>query len=350
MKKMRPISRIIIAVSSLGLLATYFVPFWFIYLMAPQYPEGLTMKIWLNKLSGDVEIINGLNHYIGMKHIKASMFPEFHYLVYAVAALVVLGLVIAVSGNRKWLLSLIGLLVLSGVAAIYDFYQWGYDYGHNLDPKAPIQVPGFSYQPPVIGHKSLLNFDAYSYPDAGAWITISITGMLFMVWIFEFKRYRRQRKQPAAPSKRILKSGSALAACVALFFLSSCTVNPEPFVLGKDNCSFCKMTIVTPSFGGEILTRKGRIYKFDDLHCLISFLKSGNLKPNEVLNILAVNYQSPHQFIEVSNAVFIQDNNLHSPMSGNIAAFADRVAARNAENNAGILPAEWNTIYKSVTE
>src|SRR3954469_9510680 len=105
MKKLSIVSRIIIAVASLAIIATWFFPLWRIDLFAPQYPEGLVMKIWLNNLTGDVDIINGLNHYIGMKKLSVAMFPEFTYLVYVVALFVVYGLAIAVTGSRKILLS-----------------------------------------------------------------------------------------------------------------------------------------------------------------------------------------------------------------------------------------------------
>src|SRR3569832_942072 len=124
MKKMSTTSRILIAVGSLALIATYFLPVWFIFLIAPQYPEGLTMNIWLNKLTGQVEIINGLNHYIGMKHIKPEMFPEFTYLIYVVAFFILLGLVVAITGKRKLLFAYLILTVLGGVAAMVDFYKW----------------------------------------------------------------------------------------------------------------------------------------------------------------------------------------------------------------------------------
>ena len=81
---MTNVSRIIVGVSAILLAAVYFFPFWSIYLIAPQYPEGLSMQIWLNRLTGDVEIINSLNHYIGMKHIKAEMFGEFDFVIYVV--------------------------------------------------------------------------------------------------------------------------------------------------------------------------------------------------------------------------------------------------------------------------
>src|SRR5688572_27699230 len=184
MKRLCKISRIIIAIASLSLIATYFLPVWFIYLIAPQYPEGLTMQIWLYKLSGEVDIINGLNHYIGMKHIKEEMFPEFDFLVYVVGVFIIYGLAVAETGSRKLLLSYLVLTVLAAIAALYDFYKWGYDYGHNLDPTAPIQVPGLYYQPPVIGHRKLLNFDAFSYPDAGGWVVIVAGSVFFAVYIY----------------------------------------------------------------------------------------------------------------------------------------------------------------------
>src|SRR5688572_30633039 len=177
MKKMKLTSRIIIAVGSLAMCILLFVPLWSIYLIAPQYPEGLSMQIWLDKITGQVEIINGLNHYIGMKHIKAEMFPEFEFLVYVVGVYILLGLIVALVGRRSFLLAYIFLFVAGGIAALVDFYLWGYDYGHNLDPQAAIQVPGLSYQPPLIGHKKLLNFDAFSYPDTGGWIIIGIVGL-----------------------------------------------------------------------------------------------------------------------------------------------------------------------------
>lgn len=170
---------------SFCLIAVYFFPVWRIDLFAPQYPEGLVMKIWLNKLTGDVDIINGLNHYIGMNKISAAMFPEFTYLVYVLAGFIVYGLLIAITGNRKLLFSYLIVSAISGVLAIYDFYSWGYEYGHNLNPEAPIKIPGLVYQPPILGHKQLLNFDAYSMPDVGGYLVIGVVFIIGVIWVIE---------------------------------------------------------------------------------------------------------------------------------------------------------------------
>jgi copper chaperone NosL len=146
---------------------------------APQYPEGLEMKIWLNTMSGDVKIISALNHYIGMKHIEVSMFPEFQYMIYIAGFIIGFGLLSATVNKRVMLWIYAFLIIGAGIAALVDFYLWGYDYGHNLDPTAAIVVPGMSYQPPLIGTKQLLNFTAFSGPDIGGWIFL-VAGLLII--------------------------------------------------------------------------------------------------------------------------------------------------------------------------
>src|SRR5690348_4107784 len=111
---MSRLSRILLATGSLVLALVYFMPVWSIYLVAPQYPEGLSMQIWLHKITGQVEIINGLNHYIGMKHIKAEMFPEFTYLVYILGVFILFGIVVAVTGKRNLLFAYLVLSLLGG--------------------------------------------------------------------------------------------------------------------------------------------------------------------------------------------------------------------------------------------
>jgi len=114
-------SRIMAAFGSGALVAVFFLPVWRIDLFAPQYPEGLTMNIWINGLTGQVDIINGLNHYIGMKHITEAMFPEFVYLPYVVGFFMLLGMIISISGSRKILFAYICLTVIGGILAMYDF-------------------------------------------------------------------------------------------------------------------------------------------------------------------------------------------------------------------------------------
>jgi copper chaperone NosL len=184
MKKLQPISRIVVAISALLMVSAYFVPLWRILMWAPQYPEGLGMQIWINNITGDVRIISALNHYIGMRHIEVSMFPEFQYMIYIVAFVIAVGLLVSIINRRYALWFYAILIIASAIAALVDFYLWGYDYGHNLNPNAAIVVPGMAYQPPVIGTKQLLNFTAFSGPDVGGWIFMAagILAIGSLVW------------------------------------------------------------------------------------------------------------------------------------------------------------------------
>ena len=165
------------AAVSLALMFAF--PLWKITLIAPQYPKGLGMFIWINKITGSepntLQNINIMNHYIGMKAIDPDSIPELQFMQYIVMALAGLALIAAIV--NKWQVNLIWVILLAAAAAlaIYDFYLWEYDYGHNLDPDAAIRIEDMAYQPPLIGRKIILNFTAISWPRLGTlFMTLSI--------------------------------------------------------------------------------------------------------------------------------------------------------------------------------
>ena len=188
---LKSLSRILLIVCGVALIASIFVPLWAIYLEAPQYPEGLSMFLWANKITGDYEIINGLNHYIGMKTIHEEDFWEFKVLPYALGFFALLCFIAAFLNKRRWLYIVTGLFLLFGIAFMVDFWKWEYDYGHHLDPNAAIVVPGMSYQPPLIGFKQLLNFGAYSYPDIGGWMMFGVAIILLILAYLEFSNSKK---------------------------------------------------------------------------------------------------------------------------------------------------------------
>lgn len=335
MNKLSVTSRILVAFASGALIAVFFLPAWRIDLFAPQYPEGLVMKIWINDIKGDVEIINGLNHYIGMKHITVDMFPEFKFLPYVVAFFMALGMTVAISGNRKFLFAYLVLTVIGGALAMYDFYTWAYDYGHNLDPNAPIQVPGLSYQPPLFGHKRLLNFDAYSYPDVAGWIVVGAGTLAFAVWFFEWYKTRRRKK---------VSTVVALLFIPTLFF-ASCNPKAEPIVIGKDACHYCKMNISDARFGGELVTKKTRVYKFDDLHCLIAFSRTGEVPDKDIALKLVSNYEAPNELLDMNSAIFLKGGELKSPMNGNVAAVKTEESATRIINSKKAEQIELDALF-----
>ncbi|GIW45472.1 MAG: hypothetical protein KatS3mg077_2754 [Candidatus Binatia bacterium] len=158
-------------------LVNFFVPLWGIRLYAPQYPEGISMYIWTHRITGQLDLVNGLNHYIGMKPIDPAGIPELRWMPLAVVALSAWALMIALVPTRALALLWVVVYSLLGLLGLVDFYLWEYDYGHNLDPTAPIKIPGMSYQPPLIGSKELLNFTAVSFPHVGG-VALMLAGAL----------------------------------------------------------------------------------------------------------------------------------------------------------------------------
>ncbi|NNF33060.1 MAG: hypothetical protein HKN68_03080 [Saprospiraceae bacterium] len=163
--------KFILAGALLSLL--FILPLWRISLIAPQYPNGVHMWIYINKIGGSepgtLQNINILNHYIGMKYIEPDSIPELQYFPYIVGFFIVFALIAAFI-NKKWVyFTWTALLIIGCVLAMYDFYLWEYDYGHNLDPNAIMKFEGESFQPPLFGSKKLLNFIAKSYPHWGGY-------------------------------------------------------------------------------------------------------------------------------------------------------------------------------------
>ncbi len=166
-------ARLLLVVSAVAVAGAILLPLWEVRLLAPQYPEGLGLRILAHTVRGirpgDLQSINGLNHYIGMKVIAPDSIPELRWIPWILGTLALALAAVAWRGSRRALVAWLAAFVVAGGIGMWDFWRWEYDYGHNLDrEQAIIVVPGMTYQPPLIGSKQLLNFTATAWPGAGA--------------------------------------------------------------------------------------------------------------------------------------------------------------------------------------
>jgi copper chaperone NosL len=311
MNKLKTGVRLALVISGLALIAVNFLPMWRIDLDAPQYPEGLSLLIHTNGLGGSVDIINGLNHYIGMRTLHSEDFPEFKILPWIIYLFSFLFILTAYLNRFAWLRILFLFFLVFGVVAFVDFWRWEYNYGHNLDPNAAIRVPGMAYQPPLIGYKQLLNFAAYSIPDAGGWIFIG-SGMVLLISIFIEKKF-------STLSNRANKSVLGVLFVSGIFF--ACSPKPEPFSMGKDECAYCRMKLTEPSFAAQIVTETSKVYKFDDIVCAAGFLHENRISSHEVFGVYFADYSNPELILHSDSCLLFECAEFHSPMNGNIAAF-----------------------------
>ncbi|MBO6780025.1 MAG: nitrous oxide reductase accessory protein NosL [Rhodothermales bacterium] len=338
-------ARITLALASLLLLVMYAAPLWNITLEAPQYPEGLGLKIMLTDVQGqkphDLSNINNLNHYIGMKRIEPDAIPELRIMPWIVAFLIVSGLAVAAVGKRSLLYTWCGVFLLVALAGLADFWLWAYDYGHNLDTEhAAIKVPGMTYQPPIIGSKKLLNFTAHSWPALGGWAAFISLGVgMSLAW----QSWRSERTTRVAG-----RLGGAVAAGFALLVTGCGQPGPEPFVFGQDTDAFCRMTISEPVFASQLVTSTGKVYKFDSVECMVGYVHAG--RADDVAQLWVTDSARPGQLIPAEEAFFVQSSAIRSPMGGGLMAVSDEVAALAlaTERDGSVL--SWGELTPAVAE
>lgn len=113
-----------------------------------------------------------------------------------------------------------------------------------------------------------------------------------------------------------------------LFFLLpvlfACNTKPKEILVGKDTCSFCKMTVSDNRFGAELVTSKGKIYVFDDEICLIEFLKQHEEIKKNKNEFYFTNFFEDHRLIPVKTAFIVKTKSHRGPMEGNYIAFANK--------------------------
>lgn len=126
---------------------------------------------------------------------------------------------------------------------------------------------------------------------------------------------------------------SIFSLFISVIILTSCSSETEPINYGKDNCSFCKMTIMDHKFGSELVTKKGKIHKFDDISCMYNYLKTNNLAEEKFSYMVVSQFEKPNDFLDVKNAIFITASQFKSPMMGNTAAFVDDKKVENILKN-----------------
>jgi copper chaperone NosL len=208
------VSRVMLVALVVPLLLTFTAPLWNIYLVAPQYPEGLTMDIWCYKVVGGddgnhLQEINILNHYIGMRSIDREALADLDWMPMFIIVLALLALRVAVIGNVRSLVDLVVLATSVSFLGLGRFAHKLYVFGHELDPTAPFRVAPF--MPPLLGTKQIANFTTSSYPRMGSvYLGIFVTGIVILLgWQLMAARRRAIRAvgAPAAP-----REGTAAAA------------------------------------------------------------------------------------------------------------------------------------------
>lgn len=165
------------------LVGSLYLPWWTIRLNAPQYPGGLRATAYLTHLTGDVDEIDELNHYIGMMKLGDAAALEKSLVVYLVPAMALLAL-LSIFCLRPWNWLLRAPLILFPLGFIGDLAYWLWRAGHSLDPKAALSSAVKAFTPAVLGHGAIAQFSTDATVRSGFWL--AATGamiLLLLPWL-----------------------------------------------------------------------------------------------------------------------------------------------------------------------
>lgn len=161
-----------LSIARVLLLASIFLPYWHMELVAPQYPDGLFITAYVNRLEGDVREIDGLNHYIGMRPLEDAAAMERFASVWAIVAMVLM-VEGALFVHSRWAVLLTLPAALFPFAFLGDLQFWMAHFGQNLDPTAPLSSSVKPFTPTILGEGGIGQFRTFAEMGIGLWLAFT---------------------------------------------------------------------------------------------------------------------------------------------------------------------------------
>ena len=180
---------LLFAAAAVLLIISIFTPYWQLTLHAPQYPKGLTVQAYVNRLEGDVQEIDGLNHYIGMRPLNEAAAFERSIAIIGIVGLALL-ILAAVYVHNRWAALLALPALLLPLIFLADLQYWLANFGQNLDPKAPLSSSIKPFVPPVLGEGKIAQFSTWAVPDVGLWLAIAASVLIASGLWFHRRAYK----------------------------------------------------------------------------------------------------------------------------------------------------------------
>ncbi len=175
--------------AALLLIVSLLLPYWVLKLSAPQFPKGLTVTAYVNRLTGDVGELEGLNHYVGLGSFQDA--ATFERSIAIAAIIMLAGLLIAAFLiHSRWVLILVLPALLFPFIFLIDLQFWLWDFGHHLDPAAPLAKAVGEFTPPIFGPAEIAQFDTLALPGIGLILAFIASGLIAAGLYYHRKAYK----------------------------------------------------------------------------------------------------------------------------------------------------------------
>jgi hypothetical protein len=196
------IPTIIMLAAAIILFISIFLPYWKLTLFAPQYPGGLKAQMYVNRLTGDIQEIDGLNHYIGMKPLGEAAVLERTLSVY-----IIIGLALLIIGTIYVHSPLALFLAIPAIMYpaffLGDLYFWMRTFGTNLDQNAPLKNAVKPFVPPLLGEGKIAQFSTVATWEVGLFLSIAASVLIIVGLYFHRRAYKPLVVGPAGSGKAV---------------------------------------------------------------------------------------------------------------------------------------------------
>ncbi len=179
----------LLGLAALLLLTSMFLPYWKLTLLAPQYPDGLKMEAYVNHVSGDVDEIDELNHYIGMRPLKEAAQLERSSSIILISSLILL-VIGGIYTHSPFALFFAIPAICYPFVFLGDMYFWMHNFGMNLNPHAPLSSAVKPFVPPLLGEGLVGQFKTIATWEIGLILSITASVLLIVGMVYHRKAYK----------------------------------------------------------------------------------------------------------------------------------------------------------------
>ena len=104
------------------------------------------------------------------------------------------------------------------------------------------------------------------------------------------------------------------------------------------------MTIVDNQHASELVTDKGKVYKYDAIECMMNHLDKWDQA--EIKFYLVADFDSPKKLVDATQAHYMISQSFPSPMGEFLTGFENRNSRDQLAQNHGGTPLSWEELQR----
>jgi copper chaperone NosL len=108
------------------------------------------------------------------------------------------------------------------------------------------------------------------------------------------------------------------------------------------------MTIVDKPFAAELVSKKGKVFKFDAIECMVQYLDPKS--DDEFAHFLVRDLNVPDDWQDARQCTYLISDQLPSPMGAFLSAYSTREAAGQMQQSKGGEVFTWQQLRQKIKQ